>query len=865
MSTGIPFIDNIVSAVGSAMTTASNIVNNAVNTSNSYVASTQAQLGSVISGISNGISGGIGGVINTVIPSTPPPVMNYNPNTGGFFNSGNLPGGMAGTPIGLPGTNYANYNPYQGGFFNSGNLPYQPYPSNPGYDMNALYQTVLGALGQIPNIISTIQNPYNSPYIGQILQLANQLYNSQSSTVTYVQNAIQGIESQLYQSSSNLLAKVGVNVGDWSNILDATVRDVMQQLGYSAQNQQAAIAQMISKGLDAQDAVITQTQNQLNSLIQQVQNVTGISAQIAASMVAKAGIENVPYPKDLISSAIDSAGAELQKVLAETIKDAATNPNNFFNQLSHRIDTISSVIDNLKAGKYHSSEEFFNALFGNEPATGLARSLIILASVIPTMISAVNMAGEPALKAFGYLVNSDSPVTTLGVNEVMELLHREVIDIKGASDLWHKLGYSDEMIYYMRQIADRFPDIATLTHMVWRGKLSETSFRQLVNKSGFIDGSDDYYAEMLHTIPTPQDLTRIADKRIWGLNLPEKYGQYSELPQQYIDYMQMWGYDEQFMKWLWAAHWSLPSPNQIFEMFQRHQITNEDMQSYLALTDWLPFFRDKLLAISYNPLTRVDIRRMYGLGVLSEADLPGRYEAVGFSPQDAQLMSQFTVKYSTDSEENKLDKLRTKIINQVEALFVRGKITRDEAITRLVTLGEDRQFAELSLNYLVFEQSIESTKPKLETYKTKAITLISTQYQKGHISYEEARADLVTAGLSDTEAVEELKYIDIERHALVNSEMISIYETRYVQHVDTQAQFIANLAQLGLNSSEIGQQLAEAEVKAQKRFKLPTEKQMITWYQNQVVNENEVIAYLEALGYPNTYIPIVLKGDYNIG
>ena len=865
MSTGIPFIDNIVSGVNNAITTASNFVNNVISNSTNIVSNTQNQLGNVIQGITNGISGGVGGIVSTVTNTYQPPVTNYNPNTGGFFNSGNLPPPTIGVSIGTPGTNYSNYNPYQGGFFNSGNLPNTGYTSGNGFDMNALYNTVLGALGQLPNIIATIQNPYNSPYISQILNLVQQLYNSQSQTVSFVQQAISNMESNLYQSTSNVLNNVGINVGQWSNVLDAVVRDGMNAIGYSQQQSQAALLDMMNKGLTEQNNNIAMAMAGIQGIVNTFTGETNKAIDAITNSLTATGTKAGEGPKDLITSAIDSAGAELQRVLSETVKDALSNPNNFIHAFSTRVDQISNVIDNMKAGKYNTSTEFFNALFGNEPATSLARTLIILASVIPTMISAVNMAGEPALKAFGYLVNADSPTTMLGVNEIMELVHREVITLDDAKTMWHKLGYNDQMIYYMTQIADRYPDISTLTHMVWRGKLTMASYRTIINRSGFLPGSDDMYEEMTHTIPTPQDLTRIADKRIWGLNLPEKYGQYAELPQQYIDYMQMWGYDEQFMKWLWAAHWSLPSPQQIFEMFQRHEITHDDMEAYLALTDWLPFFRDKLLAISYNPLTRVDIRRMYSLGVLSETDLPARYEAVGFSPQDAQLMTQFTVKYSGDSEENELDKLRKKIVNQVESLFVRGKLTRDEALTRLAALGVDGQFAQLSLNYLVYEQTAESVKPKTETYKTKAINLVSTQYQKGHLSYDDAKNDLIAAGLSDNEASEELRFIDIERHALVNQELVSIYETRYVQKIDSQAQFIANLSQLGLNSGEIGQQVAEAEVKSQKRFKLPTEKQMVTWYQNEVVNQGQVIAYLEALGYPDTYIPIVLKGDYGIG
>lgn len=865
MATGIPFIDNIVSGVNNIVSSLGTAITNTVTNATNTVNVVQSTIGNVVSGITNAVNGGIGGIIGGIVQSQPTTTVNYNPNTGGFFNSGNLPPVSIGAPMVTTQQAAQNYNPYQGGFFNSGNLPNTSYNTGVTFDMNSIYQTVLAALGQLPNIISTIQNPYNSPYISQILQLATQLYNSQSQTVTFVQNAIQNIESQLYQSTSNTLRNIGIDVGGFSNLIDNTIRDVMLQIGYPATKAASDMMEMINSGLGKQNQSILAVGETVNRVIASFTGLADAQTKLANELLAGNTPKPSGEPKDLITTAIDSAGIELQRVLTETVQDALKNPNNFIHQFGERVNQISSVIDNLKAGRYKSSEEFFNALFGNEPATSLARTLIILASVIPTMISAVQMAGEPALKSFGYLVNADNKVEIPDIATLAVSVERGLITPDEYYEYVEKHGFSRKFADLFLDADDKYADVGSMMQAVWRGMITDTRFEFLLSRLDYTPEAINIFKSLLDVIPSPQDLTRIADKRIWGLNLPEKYGQYSELPQQYRDYMKKWGYDEQFTEWIWAAHWMLPSPNQVFEMFQRHVITNEDMQSYLALTDWLPFFRDKLLQISYNPLTRVDIRRMYGLGVLSESDLPARYEAVGFSPDDARLMTQFTVKYSGDSDENKLDKLRTKIINQVESLFVRGKLSRDEAINRLVALGEDRQFAELTLNYLVFEQSVDSSKPKLETYKTRAIGVVRTQYTKGFITAEQAHADFVAAGLSDFEASEEMRFIDIERQGFITEDLISIYETRYLQFEDSQSQFIANLSHIGLSSLQINQIVTDTEVKAQKKFKLPSEKQMQAWYQNGVVTAQQVDTYLRAIGYPSDYIPIVLKGDYDIG
>ena len=81
------------------------------------------------------------------------------------------------------------------------------------------------------------------------------------------------------------------------------------------------------------------------------------------------------------------------------------------------------------------------------------------------------------------------------------------------------------------------------------------------------------------------------------------------------------GLPEEQARNYWAAHWELPSAQMGYAMFQRRIIDHETLVMLLKSLDIMPFWRDKLIEMSYNPLTRVDVRRMYGLGVLSEEEV----------------------------------------------------------------------------------------------------------------------------------------------------------------------------------------------------------------------------------------------------
>ncbi|GAJ00268.1 unnamed protein product, partial [marine sediment metagenome] len=69
-----------------------------------------------------------------------------------------------------------------------------------------------------------------------------------------------------------------------------------------------------------------------------------------------------------------------------------------------------------------------------------------------------------------------------------------------------------------------------------------------------------------------------------------------------------------------------------------------ELDMLLRALDVMPFWRDKLIQIAYRRLTRVDIRRMYREGVLSESDVLESYLEHGYNPENAARMTEFTIK-----------------------------------------------------------------------------------------------------------------------------------------------------------------------------------------------------------------------------
>jgi len=213
------------------------------------------------------------------------------------------------------------------------------------------------------------------------------------------------------------------------------------------------------------------------------------------------------------------------------------------------------------------------------------------------------------------------------------------------------------------------------------------------------------------------------------------------------------------LKWYWAAHWELPSPTQVYEMLHRlnpdvlklrkeayeemgleEEKLKTDLETvkfYLRQADYDLRWRDRLLAISYSPLTRVDLRRVYDLGLIDRDELIARLMEVGYTKKDAELLAVFY-------DELKLPTQRQITRTVIKRSYQYGFITRTEAITRLKDYGYTEEDAELFVDLWDYELAEKDLKD--------AIDLILEKYEHLKIDREEAISQLKALGLTDEKA-----------------------------------------------------------------------------------------------------------------
>ncbi len=158
------------------------------------------------------------------------------------------------------------------------------------------------------------------------------------------------------------------------------------------------------------------------------------------------------------------------------------------------------------------------------------------------------------------------------------------------------------------------------------------------------------YKTLADRIPPVADIISMAVREAFSPSVAARFGQYEDFPSEFARYAAQQGMSEDWAKRYWAAHWGLPSPQQGFEMLHRGVIDEGDLSLLMKAQDIMPFWRDKMTAIAYRVLTRVDVRRMYELGVMSRQEVFESYKDAGYSNQNAERMTAFTVAYIREKQ-----------------------------------------------------------------------------------------------------------------------------------------------------------------------------------------------------------------------
>lgn len=315
----------------------------------------------------------------------------------------------------------------------------------------------------------------------------------------------------------------------------------------------------------------------------------------------------------------------------------------------------------------------------------------------------------------------------------------------------------------------------------------------------------------------------------------------------------------------WESHWAIPGWRMIRRVLWRSpKVTPAVFKALLRWQDYPPGLLDPMVDASYRPLTRVDTRRMHLRGVFSFGRVFISFLDHGYSPENAALMSQFTVTWNmerrySDVIDATMEAFQEKAITQAQAkqrltdfIFseipgspqdlpdgVRQRLSSAQQTAVLQAWREARGMQETwideRLQIAAQVREIETRQEYLETAKQ--------QYTGWAWRARETKLYLTERGFSPDRANALIDQWQPEREREERLPSRSMLEEFLERNLISVSDFREYMSRKGYGDAILDSIVATQE-------KLPTRSMLEEMYIDGIISESMLREYLSKLGYP---------------
>jgi predicted NBD/HSP70 family sugar kinase len=596
---------------------------------------------------------------------------------------------------------------------------------------------------------------------------------------SWIVNVVQTLYNQLVVMISNLadwIASVINTIYVYIQELVNALRDVFETLVENIRSWLASVIDTIQQTIAALYDTIVST---VNNVINAVRDWFSATIENVRSWLHEQ-IDNVgAWINDTyervsrwIREAIDTV-ADVYRFVEKTIQDAIAELNE---RISYLIEASRTTIDRiygwLSETGLNSAQLVRRWLIGEDPGSAVQRLVSVfveaaedpdappwlrniteisplagymiftVGSLIGAFFSLSSVLNDMAIANSTALQQKSfqrHPIKALSVEEAAAAVWRGQLSIDTFYDEASASGLDANRATAIIRNREALLSALDYIAIYRRGVITREQFVQEMRAHGFTDERIEMMLKASEFIPTPQDLIHLAIRDVFTPEVVEKYQLFSDIPSAYLEFCEKIGLSKDWAEKYWGAHWVLPSPTQGYEMLHRGLITRDDLALLLKTADYAPGWRQPLIDISYNPLTRVDVRRMHKLGVLNRDQVKRAYLDLGYTEENAEHLTIFTEKLN--SEEAKVEKKpeRDLTASNIETAYKRKAIDHATAMSMLIDIGYDDYEAEFKLAIIDFQQELELIDKKVALLKAK---YLARQVDKAYVLSELGKMNL---------------------------------------------------------------------------------------------------------------------------
>jgi len=670
-----------------------------------------------------------------------------------------------------------------------------------------------------------------------------------------INNSLNKLAANLGFIQSSLLNSIKQQTNDISNSINNQTIKLGNAIGLTEQRITNRINNLSTDIIQASQLEIAADVKIANRYVDLLNELFGDIAKDLAIEFSKEFKHNDDYtPKELTDYILPQLEDRLKDALIDSFKSSAfkdaihpkTNTFlNFIDSIFNGVNAVSSITDSL-------------VNVGGEVSNTLSQALNII-GVDDVLRMFIQFTIEPYLRHVYNLSSKGARSDLLNVEQVLSLYLYDMAYSGKAKEILQYHGITDEDIKHLFEMTEKPLSESEIQSLYYRGEIEQGDLIRRLWKIGITDDTIKQRMELWKIIPPINDIIRMANRDVFSQNIIDEFGLYEDIPQEYLDWARKAGLSEYWSQKYYAANWIMPSPNQGFEMFQRGIIDETQLNLLLKSLDIVPKWRDYLVQLNYNTITRVDVRRMHDMGFLTDDETRKRYRDVGYSPSDAQLMLEWTKAYNSDGGETGRDSTRQLTISMIIRGYKNNLLTETEAISRLMNLGYSQENASYILELETVNRNVDAISDKLKDNVRRIETVISKGYINGLLSENDAINRFIEIGFSTVEAQAEISYLDLELSIAVDETIINYTKTQYIQYQITGNEVQEILRVHGFPDNEINRQISLWNIDRLNRHKLPSKTEIEKFFSKGLIDVGQAQNFLRGLAYPDETILLYLR------
>jgi hypothetical protein len=501
---------------------------------------------------------------------------------------------------------------------------------------------------------------------------------------------------------------------------------------------------------------------------------------------------------------------------------------------------------------------------GNTPTFAWAPILIAgVAAVIGGLM--IGMA-QPFIKLGTYLSSRLAKEARISPETAALFNVAHDLDAPWIEDDLKDQGYDERRLSVLYFLSKRFLSVDQAIQ-AWRRKLITDGELENYLRYNRIDPNDREKIKALsEVIPGISDILRMIVRDAWNEEVVHRFGYDEAFPQEAVEWAEKQGLSAEWVKRYWRAHWELPGPTLAFEMVHRlrpgrsrHPFTLDDLRTLLRTADYPEYFRERMIEVSYNPVTRVDLRRLYRLGVIDYKELIERYKDLGYTDRDAELLAQFTAKYEADSSDDKDVQMRNLSLSLIKQLYMKSVINEGEAKKRIQALNYSDEDADRLVNLYKQEKAADQVLSYDKEAKADIKRYVEEGYALGYMTFQEAKRRLVGIGYIDSHAEAILNLVDYHTEMQILEEQIKRIAEEFNSGVIDDVELTNRLGKLNIPAERMSRVLDLVMAQKRHRTRRLTTAQYVNAYFKQVIDKQTLLKCLGDLGYNDVDIQILLK------